>query len=137
MVPRYPVPRHHLLLLALLLGGVGACAGHRDLGSGTASWYGKDFRGNPTASGERFRPRRRTAAHRTLPFGTVLKVTFPQTGRSVRVVVNDRGPYVDGRVIDLSRRAARRLGLLDAGVGTVELRIVGCRARRFDGACRE
>lgn len=99
---------------------------------GVASWYGPGFRGKPTASGERFRPARRTAAHKTLPFGTVLLVTEPEAGRRVRVVVNDRGPYVPGRVLDLSRRAARRLHFVDAGVATVEYRVVGCK-QRYDG----
>ena len=70
---------------------------------------------------------RRTAAHPSLPFGTVVRVTRPETGESVRVLINDRGPFTKGRVIDLSRHAARRLGMLDAGVVAVELRVVGCR----------
>lgn len=96
---------------------------------GLASWYGKELAGRPTASGEPFRPARRTAAHRTLPLGTVVVVRRTDTGDTVRVVINDRGPYVDGRIIDLSRKAARRLDLLDAGVTRVEVRAVGCRAR--------
>ena len=118
------------LLPALLLG---ACA-HPVCTTGLASWYGAEFRGRPTASGEPFRPGRRTAAHRTLPFGTVVKVRRTDERRSVRVVINDRGPFVEGRVIDLSRRAARRLGMIDEGVVPVELRVVGCR-RRY-GGCR-
>ncbi len=94
---------------------------------GQASWYGPGFAGRPTASGEPFRPSHRTAAHKTLPFGTVVKVTHSSTGRSVRVVINDRGPYAGNRIIDLSKRAARRIGMLDEGVATVELRVVGCR----------
>lgn len=97
--------------------------------TGVASWYGPGFRGKPTASGERFRPRRRTAAHRTLPFGTVVKVTRTDTGRSVRVVINDRGPYAAGRVIDLSKRAARKVDMIQDGVAPVQLRVVGCRRR--------
>lgn len=91
---------------------------------GVASWYGADFAGRPTASGEIFRPRKRTAAHRTLPLGSVVKVTRVDTGRSVRVRINDRGPYAKGRVIDLSRRAARRLEMLDAGTARVEIRVL-------------
>ncbi|MFZ5479566.1 MAG: septal ring lytic transglycosylase RlpA family protein [Myxococcota bacterium] len=113
-----------MLALALLL----ACA-HPVLQTGQASWYGRELAGRPTASGERFRPARLTAAHRTLPFGTVVKVTRTDTGRSVRVVINDRGPYGKGRVIDLARAAARRLDMIDAGVVSVELRVVGCRER--------
>ncbi|MCO4744488.1 MAG: septal ring lytic transglycosylase RlpA family protein [Proteobacteria bacterium] len=117
-----------LLLLALPL--LVACA-KAPISTGKASWYGPGFRGKPTASGERFRPGRRTAAHKTLPFGTVVKVRNADNGKTVRVVINDRGPYAGGRVIDLSKKAARRVGMLDAGVATVELRVVGCK-NRFD-----
>lgn len=113
---------------ALVLLGLVGCS-HPVLQSGTASWYGKELAGRPTASGDPFRPGLRTAAHPTLPFGTVLKVTRVDTGRSVRVVVNDRGPYAKGRIIDLAQRAARRLDMIDAGVAKVELRVVGCRDR--------
>lgn len=105
-----------------------ACA-HPVYQSGKASWYGHALAGNPTASGEPFRPWKRTAAHPSLPLGTVVKVTRPDTGQSVRVVINDRGPYSKGRIIDLSRKAARRIDMLDAGVATVELRVVGCKER--------
>lgn len=103
------------------------CAPRSVLQSGEASWYGKEFRGRPTASGEPFRPAKRTAAHPTLAFGTVVKVRRLDNGRTVRVRINDRGPYAKGRIIDLSRRAARRLHLLQDGVAPVELRVVGCR----------
>ncbi|MFN7134899.1 MAG: septal ring lytic transglycosylase RlpA family protein [Myxococcales bacterium] len=92
-----------LVLLALL-----ACS-HPVVQSGHASWYGRELAGRPTASGEPFQPGRRTAAHPTLPFGTVVKVTRTDTGRSVRVVINDRGPYHKNRGLDVSREAARRL----------------------------
>lgn len=114
------------VVLSLVL--MNACA-NKPVIVGQASWYGPGFAGRPTASGERFRPSRRTAAHKTLPFGTVVKVTHPGTDRSVRVVINDRGPYAGNRIIDLSKRAARRIGMLDEGVATVELRVVGCRQR--------
>lgn len=103
--------------------------------AGQASWYGPGFRGKPTASGERFRPRKRTAAHKTLPFGTVVKVTRTDSGQSVRVVINDRGPYAAGRVIDLSRRAAKKVDMIQDGVAPVEIRVVGCR-RRYDACNR-
>lgn len=114
------------LLPALLLL---ACAARGPVQTGKASWYGKELAGNPTASGEPFRPSRRTAAHRSLPFGTVVRVTRPDTGDSVRVVINDRGPFVAGRIIDLSRRAARRIDMLQAGVVAVQLQVVGCKER--------
>jgi rare lipoprotein A len=85
---------------------------------GLASWYGPGFKGLPTASGEPFDPRGYTAAHKTLPFGTDLVVSY--RGRSVAVTVNDRGPYVGGRKLDLSRAAARDIGLTRVGVGYVE-----------------
>jgi rare lipoprotein A len=112
------------LLLMLL-----ACAARAPTQTGKASWYGDELRGNPTASGEPFRPSKRTAAHKTLPFGTVVKVTRTDTGESVRVVINDRGPYAKGRVIDLSERAAKRIDMIDEGVVTVEIRVVGCKER--------
>jgi rare lipoprotein A len=95
--------------------------------SGLASWYGgagDGFAGKPTASGEIFDPSDLTAAHRTLPFGTVVDVTMTATNETVRVRINDRGPFVHGRVIDLSREAARRLGLIGPGVAAVSVRVV-------------
>ena len=106
------------LMFGLLLGS--GCARHH-CEEGLASWYGPGFYGKKTASGERFRIYKRTAAHRTLPFDTRVKVINLQNGRSVVVRVNDRGPFVEGRIIDLSRAAARALGMLRDGV--VEVRI--------------
>jgi rare lipoprotein A len=94
--------------------------------AGLATWYGASFAGRKTASGERFDPGAFTAAHRTLPFGTWVEVRRPDTGRAVRVRVNDRGPWGDPRrIIDLSRQAAEALDLVRAGVAPVELRVVG------------
>lgn len=90
------------------------------IGSGVASWYGSRFAGRRTASGERFDPSEFTAAHRTLPFGTRVRVTNA-AGKSVVVRINDRGPFHGGRVIDLSQAAAAELGLVRAGSGRVEL----------------
>ncbi|MBB3035258.1 septal ring lytic transglycosylase RlpA family protein [Alteriqipengyuania lutimaris] len=92
--------------------------------SGVASYYGAKFNGRRTASGERFDMNALTAAHKTLPFGTKVRVTNPNTGKSVVVRINDRGPYAHGREIDLSRRAATELGLIQRGHGTVELALV-------------
>lgn len=91
------------------------------LGAGTASYYGRQFDGRRTASGERFDMDAFTAAHRTLPFGTKVRVTNPDNGRSVVVRINDRGPFHGGRMIDLSQAAAQRLGLVARGSGRVEL----------------
>lgn len=86
---------------------------------GNASWYGPGFHGKETASGQRFNENAMTAAHKTLPFGTVVKVTDQRTGKSIKVTINDRGPFIRGRIIDLSKAAAAKLGTKDAGVGSV------------------
>lgn len=93
----------------------------RRMGRGVASYYGRRFAGRPTANGETFDPAQLTAAHKTLPFGSRVRVTNPRNGRSVVVRINDRGPYAHGREIDLSRSAAEEIGLIAAGHGTVEL----------------
>ena len=92
---------------------------------GFATWYGARFAGHKTANGERFDPSAMTAAHRTLPFGTWVEVRRVDTGAAVRVRITDRGPFGDeGRVIDLSRGAADKLGIVRTGVARVELRVV-------------
>jgi rare lipoprotein A len=92
---------------------------------GYASWYGKALAGRRTASGERFDPSKMTAAHRTLPLGTWVEVRRPDVGTSVRVRITDRGPFGDNsRIIDLSRAAAEKLGIVKAGLALVELRVV-------------
>lgn len=92
--------------------------------TGVASWYGPGFQGRRTASGERFNMNALTAAHRELPFGTQLKVTHLENGKSITVTVNDRGPFVKGRVLDLSREAAKQIGMLGSGHAEVEATIV-------------
>ncbi len=92
--------------------------------AGKASWYGTGFHGGPTASGMRYDMYSFTAAHRTLPIGTVVKVTRQDSGKSVMVCVTDRGPYVRGRIIDLSYAAADQIGLRKKGVGDVNLEVV-------------
>ncbi len=94
------------------------------IGTGIASWYGGDFAGRRTASGERFDPRELTAAHRSLPFGSKVLVTHLDSGRSVVVRINDRGPFARNRVIDVSEAAARRIGLIGAGQGKVSLALL-------------
>jgi rare lipoprotein A len=89
---------------------------------GQASWYGPGFHGRKTASGERFDQHQLTAAHRKLPLGTRATVTNLGNGRTVEVEINDRGPYVGGRIIDLSKAAARKLGMEHSG--TAKVRVV-------------
>ena len=92
---------------------------------GMASWYGPGFHGRLTANGERYNQNGLTAAHKTLPFGTQVRVTNLRNGRSVIVRINDRGPFVGGRVIDLSKGAASVIGLVSSGVAPVQLEILG------------
>ena len=92
-----------------------------ELGRGKASWYGPRFHGRRTANGERFDMNELTAAHRTLPFGTLVRVLNVQNGREVVVRINDRGPHVRGRIIDLSKAAAAEIDLLQAGEALVVL----------------
>jgi rare lipoprotein A len=96
----------------------------RNLGSGIASYYGRQFHGRRTASGERFDMSGMTAAHRTLPFGSLVRVTNPNNGRAVTVRINDRGPFTRGRTIDVSRAAAESLGMISRGHATVELELI-------------
>ena len=91
---------------------------------GKASWYGKQFHGQKTANGERFNKNELTAAHKTLPFNSIVEVNY--NGRTVRVRINDAGPYRGGRIIDLSEAAARELGLIARGTGRVRLRLIRC-----------
>ncbi|MCX9146825.1 septal ring lytic transglycosylase RlpA family protein [Erythrobacter sp. WG] len=94
------------------------------LGRGSASYYAAKFDGRRTASGERFDNDEMTAAHRTLPFGSRVRVTSVASGKSVVVRINDRGPFHAGRILDLSRAAAEELGLVARGSGTVELELI-------------
>ena len=89
--------------------------------TGTASWYGAWHQGRLTADGERFDPRAFTAAHRNLPFGTILRVTNLASGAMVKVRVNDRGPYIKGRTLDLSAAAAEALGITKDGIARVRI----------------
>ncbi len=91
----------------------------------TASWYGKDFHGRPTSSGERYDMYGFTAAHKTMKFGTRLRVTNPANDKSVDVTVNDRGPFIWGRDLDLSYGAARQIGFAEIGVGKVKIEDLG------------
>ena len=97
---------------------------------GLASWYGGKFHGRLTSSGEVFDTGELTAAHRTLPFGTMVRVTNLDNGKAVIVKINDRGPFVEGRIIDLSMAAAEEIGSVGQGVARVSLQIVGFAADR-------
>ena len=121
---------HPAFLSILLISLLAGCAGHRHPPEtapplqGLASWYGKKFQGRLTANGERFDMRRLTAAHRTLPFGTRVRVTNLENGRMVIVRINDRGPFVAGRIIDLSFAAGKKIGIIGTGVAPVRLEIL-------------
>lgn len=95
-----------------------------EIGGGMASYYGKELAGNRTASGERFNPSHLTAAHRTLPFGSRVRVTNVANGDSVIVRINDRGPFSHGRVIDVSHAAAREIGMHRSGTARVKLALL-------------
>ncbi|GCC51303.1 septal ring lytic transglycosylase RlpA family protein [Chryseotalea sanaruensis] len=92
--------------------------------TGKASFYADRFEGRPTASGEKYKHNRLTAAHKTLPFGTKVRVTNTANDKSVEVVINDRGPYVDNRIIDLSKSAAEKLGFINQGLAEVKVEVV-------------
>ncbi|HET6369828.1 MAG TPA: septal ring lytic transglycosylase RlpA family protein [Nitrospiria bacterium] len=103
--------------------GVPPEVGHRE--RGVASWYGPKFHGRKTSSGEVYNMFGLTAAHRTLPLGTRLFVRNEENGKSIRVRVNDRGPFVSGRILDLSYGAARSIGMIGAGTAVVSLEVIG------------
>lgn len=96
-----------------------------DIGIMTASWYGPRFHGKQTANGEIYNQMALTAAHKSLPFGTVLKVTNIRNGKSVIVRINDRGPYIEGRDLDLSKGTALALGMISRGVIRVTVKEIG------------
>lgn len=111
------------LLVVILLAASVSVFADPDL-EGLASWYGGKFHGRITSSGEVFDTNTMTAAHKTLPFGTIVKVTNEDNGKTAIVKINDRGPFVEGRIIDLSRAAAMQLDMVGTGVARVSLQIV-------------
>jgi rare lipoprotein A len=111
------------LLIVLLISAASSLFADTEL-QGLASWYGGKFHGRLTSSGEIFNTNDMTAAHKTLPFGTIVKVTNQDNGKSALVKINDRGPFVEGRIIDLSMAAAERLDMIGQGVARVSLDIV-------------
>lgn len=108
-------------IVLLLLLGTAACALQQE---GLASWYGGKFQGRRTASGEIFDTNEFTAAHKSLPFGTIVKVANLENGKTTVVRINDRGPFVPGRIIDLSRAAAAAIGLAGKGVAKVRIQVL-------------
>lgn len=116
--------RHQAPMISFAL-VIASAASAGDAERGLASWYGGRFHGRQTASGERFDKEAMTAAHRTLPFGTLIEVRNLDTGATAIVRVNDRGPFVHGRILDCSEGAARTLGFVEVGVVPVKIEPVG------------
>ena len=126
--------RLNLIFIVLLLAILTGCSStstkktseysRRHALAGKASWYGKNFHGRLTASGEKYSVRKYTAAHKTLPFGTIVRVTNTKNNKSVDVKINDRGPYVKGRVIDLSPKAFGKIAHTNEGVIPVRIKIL-------------
>jgi rare lipoprotein A len=112
-----------VVIVFLVMVLVSGCS-EETLQEGTASWYGPGFHGQRTSSGEIYNENDTTAAHRSLPFDTVVRVVNTENDKSVEVRINDRGPYVDGRIIDLSRSAADAIDMLDPGTAPVRLELV-------------
>jgi rare lipoprotein A len=111
-------------LVLLLLFAAGAITSYGQVQTGKASFYADKFEGSPTASGEKYRHHRMTAAHKSLPFGTKVRVTNVANNQTVEVVVNDRGPYVENRIIDLSKSAAEKLGFVNQGLAEVKIEVI-------------
>ena len=124
-LPSAPRRRPGLLALAILALVLPFGAAESRTQVGVVSWYGGSFHGRPTASGERFDSRALTMAHRTLPFGTKVRVTNLRNGRSVIVRVKDRGPFVGQRIADLSQAAAADIGMMRRGVARARIEVVG------------
>ncbi len=101
---------------------------HEQIEQGECSWYGPGFHGRRTASHERFNQNALTAAHPTLPFGTEVELTNTRNGRTVQVRINDRGPFVRGRICDLSKAAANAIGMVKSGVAKVQIRVINKKA---------
>ncbi len=115
------------IMLVFLIATFVSCS-TKIIETGKASYYADKFKGRQTANGETFRQSKRTAAHKSLPFGTKVTVKNLSNGKAVRVRINDRGPFVAGRIIDLSKKAARKINIIGAGVANVEIRYKGKRS---------
>ena len=123
-LPPSPEPAGHVVDLATIEPAVELPHTATPITGGMASYYGRRFHGRRTANGELFDMNAMTAAHRTLPFGSLVEVTNPRNGKKVTVRINDRGPFHGNRVIDVSRAAATELGLIGPGRGSVELALL-------------
>ena len=123
---RFKIKSAQYFGIFLIMFAFSSCAASRGmtLETGTASWYGPNFHGKQTANGETYNQNELTAAHKTLPFNTVVKVTNLDNGKSVTVRINDRGPYVGRRVIDISRAAAERIEMIGPGTARVRIELV-------------
>ncbi len=113
--------RYLLLALSIFVLCVSCTSMNSLKTAGTASWYGNEFNGRKTANGEVFNENLFTAAHRTLPFGSIVEVTNTENGKKTQVRINDRGPFIDGRIIDLSKKAFQQIA--DPKKGLVEVKI--------------
>lgn len=126
---RFLSPQTKFLFIVLSLIILSSCSGLKyfptgNIQKGIASWYGEDFHGKLTSNKEIYNMHAMTAAHKTLPFGTYVRVTNLTNGKSVVVRINDRGPFVKGRIIDLSYAAAKKLGMSETGVAPVEIKVL-------------
>lgn len=117
---------YFLFIIFVLIAGSCNVANSEDCynATGIASWYGEDYHGSKTASGEIYDMESLTAAHKTLPFDTMVLVENLENGKSVTVRINNRGPFVSGRVIDLSRKGAREIDIITSGLAEVELHVI-------------
>lgn len=111
---------YRILFILLLFTSTTSCS-RKITESGNASYYADFFNGRKTASGAIFRQRKKTAAHKTLPFGTRVTVMNEKNGKKTKVRINDRGPFVNGRIIDLSKKSARKIGMINDGVVPVKI----------------
>ena len=123
-MPKVMVLTVILLMLVLVLKFTARAESVEYRQEGEGSYYSDTLHGNKTASGAPYDRNALTAAHRSLPFGTRVKVTYLRTGKTVQVVINDRGPHVEGRIIDLSAAAAMALGMIEDGHGPVSLQVI-------------
>jgi rare lipoprotein A len=112
----------NLLLLAIFISMAGATFGQ--VQTGKASFYADKFEGVQTASGEKYKRKKLTGAHKTLPFGTKVRITNLQNNQTVEILINDRGPYVEGRIVDVSKAAAEKLGFINQGIAEVRLEVI-------------